>query len=463
MRPASCPASRRVGVGVQIDLGELHVGCAGAQHRQAASGSAARIARASASIGAAVPPGVRQLDHPVDRRRLVAVGDSPSCDQLLAQGRRPGRRARGRCRPAPRRPRPRTAGPGRRPAPAGRSAVPPRAAGPSGSATPSTSRRRPRRRAAAGCWRRAGTGSGWPGSQPSSRCRVDALRSPSRSWSSAGSSRRGARAPPPPAGRRPCRSARPARSAAAGRAGRVSSASTRATVVVLPVPGPPASTRDPAERADRRGQPLPVHLAGAEPFAGTAGQGTPAAGRGRRPAGRRGEALLQLPADLLLLLPVALQVEQPVGQPQRAAARLVGPVGDQRGWPRTAPSQSAGSGQGSSARSIARLGLVEGRSVDTVPQIDADRPDAQRPDGQGQGEHAPARPVRRRSGRRSRRCARRRRSSTPAALNVGQQPGRRRTPCSTSLPAIARRPCSRRAPRPAGRTARRPAPPAAAS
>ena len=58
---------------------------------------------------------------------------------------------------------------------AGPAGAPPRAAGPSATATPSRSRRRSRRRGAAGCRGRGGSGCWLSGRQPSSRCRVEAL------------------------------------------------------------------------------------------------------------------------------------------------------------------------------------------------------------------------------------------------------------------------------------------------
>ena len=62
------------------------------------------------------------------------------------------------------------------------------------------------------------------------------------------------RAPPPRAARRPCRSGRRARRAAAATrvcaACSASSATIRATVVVLPVPGPPATTASRRSTAD---------------------------------------------------------------------------------------------------------------------------------------------------------------------------------------------------------------------
>ena len=142
----------------------------------AASGSDGPDRPGQGVDGAAEPPGVAELDHAV-HRRAGSVRAATRSRPAVAQAGSSGGRAPRRCRPAPRRPRPRRAGPGRRPGSAGRRAGPPPAAGPSGSATPSTSRRRPPRRAAAGCPRvpepaaavRAASRAAGAGSRPSGR------------------------------------------------------------------------------------------------------------------------------------------------------------------------------------------------------------------------------------------------------------------------------------------------------
>ena len=363
-----------------------------------------------------------------------------------------------RCRPAPRRPPPRTAGPGRRPASAAPSAGPPPAAGPSGSATPSTSRRPPRRRAAAGCRRRGGTGCGCLGSQPSSRCRVDARRSPSRARSLGRQLGRGA----------PDRLLQPGGGLAGRRGQRDPRRRVRAGRAAGPAAGRPWwSCRCPVRRparvtqlqgADRRRQPL------RDPARRRPARRREQPVQRRRPAasastGRRvgGEAVLRAGAG-----PAPPAASSAPGRAARRPAAAAGRPGRRRrrrpaGSPRTPPATPSGSGQGSSDRSTPLLGLVEHRLVEPV----AGRCTPSRCAARGRSEPGPAAPgrrSRRRSGRWRARCARRPATSTPAALNVASSPCR-----SCTSGRGRRRPGSRRrrvmpGPRPAGRTARRPAP-----
>jgi hypothetical protein len=146
--------------------------------------------------------------------------------------------------------------------------------------------------------------------------------------------------------------------------------------------------RDPPQGADRRGQPLPVDFvtrqarSGEQPGQRRTQPGQVDGWRGCR------EPLLQLLTDLLLLLPVALQVEQAVGKPQRAAAGLLRAVGHQRaGRADRRPILRIRPGQLGQVASGLRL-VVSGRGHRSTQrgQIDADRTVPQGPDGQGQGQ-----------------------------------------------------------------------------
>ena len=289
--------------------------------------------------GAAVPPGVTELDDAV-RRRLVG-GSHPRSTTSPPSRPSAGPGAR-RYRPAPPRPRP-GAGPGRRPRSAAPWAAPPPAAASSWSATPSTSRRRPRCRVATGCPRRARTGCGCPAATQQ-RCRVDALRSPSRCWSSAARSADALRI------------ASPSRAAHSGRRGQ-RDPGQRAGLVAeqgqqsgdgggLAGSGSAREHRDPpsaltaaasrCRSVSSLARPVPVNSR-------VKGARQPGQVDGGRRAPRTAAAVA---ADLLLLLPVALQVEQALGEPQRAALGSAGPSAASGLAAQTA-SQSAASGHGS--------------------------------------------------------------------------------------------------------------------
>ncbi len=137
----------------------------------------------------------------------------------------------------------------------------PRPAGPSASATPSTPRRRPRRRRAAGCRGRAGSVRGRPGCQPSSRCRVVAVSVPEPvavlGVQGPGHLGHGLAA----AGRPPCRwvrRGRCARCAGAGRQDREQLGDGGGLAGARPA----GQHADPAVRGDHRGEPLPVRRPG---------------------------------------------------------------------------------------------------------------------------------------------------------------------------------------------------------
>ena len=346
------------------------------QRRSAAAARARSVSTNSTSLGA----GAQHVEHVVgvaaaqrlgERADLLAeavrrvAARATGASGAPATARRPGRRA-------PRRPRPTRAGRGRRPAPAGRRGGPPRAAGPSSSATPSTSRRRRPRRTAAGCRGRAGTGCACRARQPSSRCRVDRLRARRAGPGRPRGQPRGSRSrPPPAAGRPPCRSGRPARSAAAlagdagllgeqrqqpGDGGGLAGAGSAGEHG-----GPLRGGRGASGRAllvVRRRRRRPASSAAASAASSTAGGAV----------GRAGAQ--QVVADLALLAPVAVEVEQAVLQ--RAAPPAVS-SGLRRDRRRATPSAS---GQGSSG------GDVGAPSA----QVEADRPVADRAHGQRDGE-----------------------------------------------------------------------------
>ena len=150
---------------------------------------------------------------------------------------------------------------------------------------------------------------------PSSRCSVTAWSSPTRAWSSAGRSRQWpsltascSRADALPVG---AVSAIRSGGAPVTAACSVSSASRPATVVVLPVPGPPVSTVVHCRTARREPCRCSSYVGPAKtPL--DAGIEHGVVERGRRP----GDPLLQVRAELDLLLPVAVEVEQPELQPQ---------------------------------------------------------------------------------------------------------------------------------------------------
>ena len=146
------------------------------------------------------------------------------------------------------------------------------------------------------------------------------------------------------------------------RAGRSSRLSSRATVCVLPVPGPPVSTlthRPAATAAASRCR------SGAGP-GNSVGQPRQV-DRGRRPQ----RPLVELAADPLLLLPVPVEVEQPVDQPQRSP-RLRRARPRRAGCPASAD-QSAGHGSSTAAPTV----LVRRRRPrvgDASASSHADRP-----------------------------------------------------------------------------------------
>ena len=282
---------------------------------------------------------------------------------------------------------------------------------------------------------------------------------------------------PPAAGPPPCRWVRPARSAAVRRGRSRSSASSLATVVVLPVPGPPASTVTERSAATAAAQPLPV-LAGVARGAEQPVQRRRAAGRGR-PAPRSvhtaSARAAELGADQLLLPPVPLEVEQPVDQPQRPPVRRGRPVGDERArGARRDPGRRVGPRQAGDVDEL--VARAQHRAPDRG-QVDAHRPEPHRAHGQREREQHLARrssPPSRAS--RAATCTSAG-SSTPARVERGQQPGggagergrrvrrrgRRRstgrTRSARSAPPSSRSDSSSRAPRAAARrrprTARR--------
>ena len=221
------------------------------------------------------------------------------------------------------------------------------------------------------------------GSQPSSRCRVTADRSATRATSS-GPSR--LRASASASDNRAA--ALPVGAASAIRGGRPgwspSMASTLATVVVLPVPGPPASTVTHCRAQTSAARRCRSSSSGAQPLAGEQ-----AVERGGQPVvvdGGRGcgAAVDELAADRLLLPPVALQVEVPGHQPQRPPVGGVRTVGEGPAGP-AASEPGGGLGPGQVGHLQALLGRLE-HVTGHGGQVDADRPEAQRTDGQGQSQ-----------------------------------------------------------------------------
>ena len=154
----------------------------------------------------------------------------------------------------------------------------------------------------------------------------------------------------------------------------------------LPGAGRPGQNRDPARGRHGGGQPLPVRsqescVRREEPTEGR--RQTFGVDEGQR----GGEAVLELAADLLLLLPIAFEVEQAVRPTQRTPAGLVGAVGHQRAGPdRRDPGLDLRPGQLGDVDAL--LVLVEDHGVDG-PQVDADRPVPQRPDRESEGQAHP--------------------------------------------------------------------------
>ncbi len=160
------------------------------------------------------------------------------------------------------------------------------------------------------------------------------------------------------------------------RPGSCSSASTRATVWVLPVPGPPASTvvqrvaasaaprrcRSGRRAGEQRVQPRRVDRRGPGELA-------------------RGEGV----ADGLLLPPVAVEVEQrtAVGadQPQRGQGAVHRGRRERAARDRRLHLLRGRPGQ----RRHVDLGVVDGH-LGQPGQLDADRPEPHRPDGEGGGQ-----------------------------------------------------------------------------
>ena len=145
-----------------------------------------------------------------------------------------------------------------------------------------------------------------------------------------------------------------------------SSASSAATVVVLPVPGPPVSTVVRWARATGAAARCSSYPA--------AGKTRPARRRGRpaprRPAARSARPAEQVGADLHLLAPVAVEVEQP------RRARAAAPAGFRpAGWRATAARPRRGVGPGQ----VVDAGVRR----PTVRQVDADRAAADRAHGDG--------------------------------------------------------------------------------
>ena len=172
-----------------------------------------------------------------------------------------------------------------------------------------------------------------PGRQPSSRCSVDAVEreQPRADLVVDVELARPRRGRPPRAARRPCRSARRARRAAAARPRRAacsaSSATIRATVVVLPVPGPPATTAKPAQHARPRRRSA---LAAVGLRRRTGARARRRARRRRRRRGGAAASARRSAATCALLAPVAVEVERAADEPQRAGSRLVLADGDER-------------------------------------------------------------------------------------------------------------------------------------
>ena len=220
---------------------------------------------------AAEPPPAAEPHHsapqpcPVPRAqvRLRAGRRPPSRSAPTHPARAPGSRfpspAGPRDRPAPR-PRRRTpADRGRRRAPAGCPGGPPRAAGTSSSATPSTSRRPRSRRRAGDCSRCSGTGCHGRAASPA------AGAASSRSGPAATRVRRTARAPTPAAAPRPFRWVRRARSGGRGPWLPGQQRQHPGDGVRLACSGSADHHRRPLCGGDRGGDPLPVRSRGRRP------------------------------------------------------------------------------------------------------------------------------------------------------------------------------------------------------
>ena len=153
----------------------------------------------------------------------------------------------------------------------------------------------------------------------------------------------------------------------------------RATVVVLPVPGPPATTAKPMPHGGRgRGALAVVAVAGAEQAV------EPGVERRRRRSPRASPAAGdEAVGDRQLLAPVAVEVEAGALEAQRAAASRRPPTTS--GLAATAASHASASGHGRASRSTASSSSLVAVAADGR-QVDAHVGEARGPDGEGDGE-----------------------------------------------------------------------------
>ena len=221
------------------------------------------------------------------------------------------------------------------------------------------------------------------GSQPSSRCSVPAERSATRATSSGS--------------RRLARVGQRLRQPGGGLAGRCGQRDPRRSPGLVAEHGehlgdrgglagarPAGQHGDPLPGADLGRPPLQILLVRAQSLAGEQ-----AVERGGQPVvvhGGRGcgAAVDELATDRLLLPPVALQVEVPGHQPQRAPVGSVRAVGE-----RAAAPAAVEPGGGLGPRQIGDLEAFFGRLEHVVGdggQVDADRAEAQRADRERQGQ-----------------------------------------------------------------------------
>ena len=298
------------------------------------------------------------------------------------------------------------------------------------------------------------------GCRPSSRCSVTppSASSCSRTASAASSSRAAActasssraAAFPVGAASATCGAAAPAAAACSA-----SSATIRATVVVLPVPGPPATTAKRRRTAVAAARRWPSSSAPASMRAEAVREHVQPHAGGRRLA--EGE---QVGGQAPLLAPVAVEVEAGADEPERAVRRAVVLPGRDERARRQPPRPAGGLGprQRAEVDGLVRLdrrGVAHRREVDVdVPEprpahgergreqhlrvvVAAQRGDPQRDVHVGRGEHA------------------RRVEGGRAARAPGAR-GARRTGPARPAPSI-----TSRSPARARRSAPRPAPPAA--
>ena len=250
------------------------------------------------------------------------------------------------------------------------------------------------------------------GRQPSSRCSVEARR-PSRlgadrvadveasacSWTASSS-----RAAALPVG---AASATSGCGAPAAGACSARSATIRATVVVLPVPGPPATTVKPPRTADAHARACrPSRSAPnsrAKPACRSASSTRPPARRARR---------AQVRGDVALLAPVAVEVQRAADEPQRPARpsasspTATSGLAATRCDPVARARATAARRRRRSSSSSTTVAVVAGRR-----EVDVDVAEPRPADGERGGQRDLARPPRRPARRAARRRARRPRSA----------------------------------------------------